>query len=88
MDMSKQVVRIPAQELGAFIARCLVAAGLPEGDVEIVGGLMSDADLNGSDGHGVFRLPQYVERIRAGGINPTPDIKFVRETAAMAVPPI
>lgn len=85
MDMSKQVVRIPAQELRAFIARCLVAAGLPEGDADIVGGLMSEADLNGSDGHGVFRLPQYVERIRAGGINPTPDIKIVRETAAMAL---
>ena len=39
MDMSKQVVGIPAQELGDFIARCLVAAGLPEGDAEIVGAL-------------------------------------------------
>ena len=29
--------------------------------------LMTQADLHGSDGHGVFRLPQYIRRIKGGG---------------------
>ncbi len=46
---------------------------------------MADADLQGSDGHGVIRLPQYIKRIRAGGINKQPNIRIVHERAAMAV---
>jgi len=46
---------------------------------------MADADLQGSDGHGVIRLPQYIKRIRAGGINKHPNIRVVQERAAMAV---
>jgi LDH2 family malate/lactate/ureidoglycolate dehydrogenase len=46
---------------------------------------MAEADLQGSDGHGIIRLPQYVQRIEAGGINVRPDIRVVEERAAMAV---
>ena len=43
------------------------------------------ADLRGSDGHGIFRLPQYVRRIRAGGMNVRPNIRVVQETVATAL---
>jgi len=46
---------------------------------------MTEADLQGSDGHGVIRLPQYMKRLRAGGINKHPDIRVVHERAATAV---
>lgn len=46
---------------------------------------MAQADLQGSDGHGVIRLPQYVKRIRAGGININPQIKVVQDKAASAI---
>jgi LDH2 family malate/lactate/ureidoglycolate dehydrogenase len=46
---------------------------------------MSEADLNGSDGHGVFRLPQYVSRVQSGGINVRPNIHIERDQNAMAV---
>ena len=46
---------------------------------------MVDADLQGADGHGIFRLPQYIRRIEAGGVNPRPMIRIEREKAAMAV---
>ena len=36
---------------------------------ETLAGLMVEADLRGSDTHGVIRLPLYVRRIRAGGVN-------------------
>lgn len=43
------------------------------------------ADIRGADGHGIFRLPQYVRRIRAGGRNVQPRIRVVRETDAIAL---
>jgi len=77
--------RIPAAQLAAFIARALAAAGLPAADAEIVAGLMAEADLRGSDTHGVIRLPLYLRRIRAGGINVKPDIRVVSERPSAAL---
>jgi len=77
--------RFPAATLEAFIARALAAVSLPEADAREVSLLMTRADLRGADGHGVFRLPQYVRRIRAGGINLHPDIRVARETTATAL---
>src|ERR1700728_3163440 len=57
--------RIPAATLASFIARALAAAGLPQADAETVAGLMTEADLRGSDTHGVIRLPLYLRRTRA-----------------------
>jgi LDH2 family malate/lactate/ureidoglycolate dehydrogenase len=54
----------------AFIADVLRAHGLREADAQRVGELMAEADLTGADSHGIFRLPQYVRRLRAGGMKP------------------
>jgi L-2-hydroxycarboxylate dehydrogenase (NAD+) len=77
--------RFEASELEAFVARALTAVGLPATDAERVARLMILADLRGADGHGIFRLPQYVRRIRAGGMNVRPNIHIVQETAATAL---
>jgi len=77
--------RVPAARLEAFIARALRAAGLPDADATRVAVLMTRADLIGADNHGVFRLPQYVERIHKGGMNVKPAIRVVREAAGMAL---
>ena len=57
-------------QLRDFIAGIYQAAGVPAADAGTVAGLMAQADMIGADGHGVFRLPQYVRRMRAGGMNP------------------
>ena len=77
------VVRFEA--LQQFITRAFVAVGIPEQDALKVAGLMAEADLQGSDGHGVIRLPMYIKRIQAGGINKTPHIRVVQERTATAV---
>ena len=82
---SETVSRFAVERLESFITRCLLAVGLPPADAGIVAGLMAEADLNGSDGHGIFRLPHYVKRIQAGGINVRPKITVERETGAMAL---
>ena len=76
---------IAAQQLQDFIARTLAAVDLPPADAAAVAELMTRADLIGADGHGVFRLPQYVRRIRNKGINVRPNIRVVGEKAAMAL---
>lgn len=40
---------------------------------------MTEAEVQGSDGHGVIRLVPYARRTRAGGIKLRPDIRVVKE---------
>ncbi len=77
--------RLPAATLLAFAEKAFGQAGLPEGDARAVAQLMVEADLQGSEGHGIFRLPQYIRRLRAGGVNPRPRIRIERERAATAL---
>ncbi len=76
---------VSVEQLERFIQRCLTAVGMSERNARITAELMSEADLNGSDGHGVFRLPQYVKRIRSGGINVAPNIRVATDKGAMAL---
>lgn len=76
---------VSKEALQAFIKSALLSQDMPEADASLIAGLMADADLQGSDGHGVIRLPQYIKRIQAGGINKHPNIRVVQERAAMAV---
>jgi LDH2 family malate/lactate/ureidoglycolate dehydrogenase len=46
---------------------------------------MVEADLRGSDTHGVIRLPLYIRRIRAGGIKATPDIRVISDRPSAAL---
>ena len=71
--------RATAAELVRFITEAFKRVGLPAVDAVKVAELMTEADLTGADAHGVFRLPQYVRRIQAGGVNPKPNID-VRQT--------
>jgi len=83
--MSENQPRVSAADLAAFTVRALIAAGLPADNAETVAGLMVDADLRGSDTHGVIRLPLYIRRIRAGGINVKPDIRVVNDRPSAAL---
>src|SRR5216110_1668722 len=71
--------------LKAFIHEAMTRLGLPDQDAMTVAALMAEADLQGSDGHGVSRLPQYARRIKAGGFNVRPNIRVVHEHAGIAV---
>jgi L-2-hydroxycarboxylate dehydrogenase (NAD+) len=84
-EMMADEARVPAAQLGAFVTRAFVAAGLPEVDAQVVAGLIVEADLRGSDTHGVIRLPPYVRRLRAGGINAKPNIRLVSDRASVAL---
>lgn len=83
--MTESFARIPADTIRAFIAECIERIGLPSADATIVAELMTEADLVGADAHGVFRLPQYVQRTQTGGFNPRPNITVDRTAPATAL---
>ena len=78
-------VRAKRLQLEEFTAAAMRALGLPSEDAATVATLMVEADMQGSDGHGVIRLAPYAKRILAGGINLKPNIKVVQERTAMAL---
>lgn len=77
--------KISASRLREFVADAYRAVGIPDRDAQTIAGLQVEADLRGADGHGVFRLPQYIRRIRAGAVNIAPKLRIERETPAMAL---
>jgi len=77
--------RIAARELKRFTEKAFVRVAVPEDDAASIAQLMIEADLQGADGHGIFRLPQYIRRIQSGGVNPRPKIRIERERAATAL---
>ena len=76
---------VSASALHDFACAAFVAAGLPLGDAAEVAGLMLEADLVGADAHGIFRLPQYIRRLAAGGFNRTPSIVVDKTGPATAL---
>ena len=77
--------RVSIAKLEHFIERVFVAVGMPTADATTVASIMVEADTRGADAHGVFRLPAYVRRIEAGGINLRPTLKVVNERAGSAL---
>ena len=77
--------RSAISHLTEFIARVLEFVGFPSADARRVAALIAEADARGAEGHGVFRLPQYVKRIQSGGINTRPNIHVIREQPATAL---
>src|SRR5712671_4069156 len=84
-QMNQTRTRVPAAAIVGLITNALATVGLPAADAAEVAELMTEADLTGADAHGVFRLPQYVRRLKAGGVNPRPNIQVTKTAAATAL---
>src|SRR5438309_1130738 len=85
MTANDNTPRVPADALETYITRAFTAVGIPASDAATLGELITEADLRGSDTHGVFRMPQYCKRIKAGGVNPRPNIRITQERASTAM---
>jgi len=77
--------RTSVAAIESLIVEAFVKVGLPAADAARCAALMVEADLVGADAHGVFRLPQYVARLKLGAVNPRPDIKVTRTASATAL---
>ena len=77
--------KVSSNKLRIFINQCLVSCSFSIEDASIIADLMTEADLSGADGHGIFRLSQYIKRIKSGGINIKPDINIDKESESTAL---
>ena len=80
--MSTTAKAVGHNELGRFIREILIKHGASEGDAEIVAQGLVWANLRGSDGHGVSRLPRYVKLLQRGEIDAMAQPRVVHDRAA------
>ena len=82
---TKTTQRPSVAAVTGLITDAMIKAGLQPADAAKVAELMVAADLTGADAHGVFRLPQYVDRLKIGSTNPHANIKVERTAPATAL---
>ncbi|MGE0627169.1 MAG: Ldh family oxidoreductase [Hyphomicrobiaceae bacterium] len=77
--------RLPVAAIAAFAERAFVRVGVPETNALKASRLLVESDLAGQDGHGIFRLPQYIGNILSGRVEPAASIQVVSEAPASAL---
>ncbi|MCD6520606.1 MAG: Ldh family oxidoreductase [Anaerolineae bacterium] len=78
--------RVEEKELFRFAQQVLEAAGTSPENAAIMAEHLVQAELHGLGSHGVSRLLGiYAARLRAGGMNPQPNIRAVRQVKSGAV---
>jgi LDH2 family malate/lactate/ureidoglycolate dehydrogenase len=77
--------RISVEAGRGLIGDAMGRAGVRDADAVKIAELMIEADLIGADAHGVFRLPQYIQRLKLGSTNPRPNIRVERTAPATAL---
>src|SRR5689334_16105435 len=82
---STKAVRIPTAAVTGLIIDAMDKSGVAKDDAGKIAELVLEADLIGADAHGVFRLPQYVQRLKLRSTNPRPNITVSRSAPATAL---
>lgn len=72
-------MKVSHEVLLGFCKACFEKVGMPAADAALVADNLVFASLRGVDSHGVLRLRNYVDRMRAGGTNPTAKPTVVTE---------
>ena len=76
--------RFSFDELADLVAGLFRAVDVPADDALTTACRLVEADLRGRTGHGLIRVVPYLDRIRAGGLNPRPRMRVLHETAVSA----
>src|SRR5882724_10035203 len=79
------IVLAGEKSLVQFCAQVFHRLGVSLQQADSIAINLVQADLDGVTSHGVERLPIYVERLRAGVVNPRPNVRAIQETATTAV---
>ncbi|MFZ5817294.1 MAG: Ldh family oxidoreductase [Bacillota bacterium] len=83
--MEHRSVRLPAPVAEAWASMLLQRAGVPAGDAEEVARHLLFAELRGVSSHGLCRLPLYLQRLEAGGMERRAEPEIVRECPVSAL---
>ena len=76
---------VQSKDLGNLVSAIFQKMGVPKEDADLGSDVLVSADLRGVDSHGVSNmLRNYVNGYTSGQINPTPDMKIIKESPATA----
>ncbi len=83
--MADSDVLVDHRSLHDLCVRALTAVEIPENHARMTADVLVASDLRGVESHGVAHLADfYVGRVRAGLVNPRPDVRVVQEATAAA----
>ena len=81
---SNETFLVSPERLKKFVESVFLKCGLGSDDAKIAAEVLILADLRGIDSHGVARLMAYFSMLKNKIINPTPNIRIIRETDSSA----
>lgn len=77
---------VPWKLMDDFMTAVFVKLGVPEEDARLCSDVLLESDRRGIESHGCNRFkPIYVDRIKAGILNPVTKIEILKETPTTAV---
>lgn len=77
--------KVASADLTRFAASVFESAGVAPDNAAIWAETLIWANLRGVDSHGVLRIPRYVELLRTGEINATPNLRRLKSAGAIAL---
>ena len=82
---SERERRVDHVSLVRAMAAIFGACGMDERDAGLLAATLAEADLRGVHSHGSMRVPDYVERLTAGGVDPRGRPRVVKDAGAALV---
>jgi ureidoglycolate dehydrogenase (NAD+) len=83
--MARDEIFVAPPDLLSFMVQVFCGNGMSEHDATTVAEALLWANLRGHDGHGVARLPRYIEMIQKGDLDPNAQPEITSQTAATFV---
>ena len=84
MTEVQPVTRVTIESLRAYGIEAFQKAGLPEEGAAIVTEVQLESALRGQPTHNMGDVPGYCRRIKAGQMNPRPEVRTIKQTAISA----
>ncbi len=78
-------VRLEFETLRGFVAAIFRACEMTPADAQLLADSLAAADLSGLHSHGCLRVPEYVKKLRGGGVNPQGRPHIVSDRAGALV---
>lgn len=84
-EIGMDIIFIPVNQLKSFIRQVLLKAKVRKDVAEYVAEGLVQTSARGVDSHGVRLLPHYLEGVKRGRINPSPNYKFKQTSASTGI---
>ena len=78
-------IRVPVDDLRDLSVTLFTGVGVPRQDAELIAELLIDTDLRGVLSHGTAAVPGYVRAYMEGKLNPTPQLRVLRDEPTTAI---